>query len=167
WPTWPSTRRRTSRRPSTSWPAARSSSTGSRSSSSTRWCATRSTPTSRQASVRSSTSGSAGGSSHPQVIPATLGCPDREVVTVPESTPLRPADAEALRGLAGGAVHLPGDPLYDEARMPWNLQVDEHPAAVAYPADPQEVARIVKAAAASGLRVAPQGTGHGAPPLAG
>jgi FAD/FMN-containing dehydrogenase len=96
-----------------------------------------------------------------------LGCPDREVVTVPESTPLPAADAEALRGLAGGAVHLPGDPIYDEARMPWNLQVDEHPAAVAYPADPQEVVRIVKAAAASGLRVAPQGTGPGAPPLAG
>ena len=96
-----------------------------------------------------------------------LGCPDREVVTVPESTPLPAADADALRGLAGGAVHLPGDPLYDEARMPWNLQVDEHPAAVAYPADRQEVARLVKAAAASGLRVAPQGTGHGAPPLAG
>jgi FAD/FMN-containing dehydrogenase len=89
------------------------------------------------------------------------------VVTVPESTSLSPADAEALRGLAGGAVHLPGDPLYDEARMPWNLQVDERPAAVAYPADPQEVARILRAAAASGLRVAPQGTGHGAPPLAG
>jgi len=86
---------------------------------------------------------------------------------VPESTPLPTADAEALRGLAGGAVHLPGDPLYDEARMPWNLQVDERPAAVAYPADPDEVARIVRAAAASGLRVAPQGTGHGAPPLAG
>ena len=75
--------------------------------------------------------------------------------------------AEALRGLAGGAVHLPGDAVYDEARMPWNLQVDERPAAVAYPADPQEVARIVRAAAASGLKVAPQGTGHGAPPLAG
>ena len=90
-----------------------------------------------------------------------------EVVTVPEPTRLPPADAEALRGLAGGAVHLPGDPLYDEARMPWNLQVDEHPAAVAYPAVPHEVARIVRAAAAAGLRVAPQGTGHGAPPLAG
>lgn len=75
--------------------------------------------------------------------------------------------ADALRGLAGGAVHLPGDAVYDEARMPWNLQVDEHPAAVAYPADPQEVALIIKAAAAAGLKVAPQGTGHGAPPLAG
>ncbi|KRF01521.1 FAD-linked oxidase [Nocardioides sp. Soil777] len=96
-----------------------------------------------------------------------LACPAHEVVTVPESTPLPTADAEALRGLAGGAVHLPGDPLYDESRMPWNLQVDECPAAVAYPADAHEVARIVRAAAASGLRVAPQGTGHGAPPLAG
>lgn len=90
---------------------------------------------------------------------------------MPESTPLprslRVVDAAPLRGLAGGAVHLPGDPLYDEARMPWNLQVDEHPAAVAYPGDPQEVARVVRAAAESGLRVAPQGTGHGAPPLAG
>lgn len=96
-----------------------------------------------------------------------LGCPDREVVTVPDPTPLPTADAAALRGLAGGAVHLPGDFLYDESRMPWNLQVDERPAAVAYPADPDEVARIVRVAASSGLRVAPQGTGHGAPPLAG
>lgn len=90
---------------------------------------------------------------------------------MPESTPLprpsRVADAGPLRGLAGGAVHLPGDALYDEARMPWNLQVDEHPAAVAYPADPHEVSLILEAAAATGLRVAPQGTGHGAPPLAG
>ena len=91
-----------------------------------------------------------------------LGRRDREVVTVQQAE-----RREALRALAGGAVHLPGDPLYDEARMPWNLQVDEHPAAVAYPADPHEVARIVRAAAAAGLRVAPQGTGHGAPPLAG
>jgi FAD/FMN-containing dehydrogenase len=96
-----------------------------------------------------------------------LGCRPDEVVTVPESTSLPTADAEALRGLAGGAVHLPGDVLYDEARMPWNLHVDEHPAAVAYPADPQEVARVVRTAGNAGLRVAPQGTGHGAPPLAG
>ena len=28
--------------------------------------------------------------------------------------------ADSLRGLCGGAVHLPGDPGYDEARMAWN-----------------------------------------------
>jgi FAD/FMN-containing dehydrogenase len=74
---------------------------------------------------------------------------------------------DVLRGLCGGAVHAPGDPLYDEARLPWNLQVDERPAAVVYPAFPDEVASVVKAAASTGLSVAPQGTGHGAPPLAG
>ena len=74
--------------------------------------------------------------------------------------------ARALRGLCGGAVCLPGDAAYDLARTPWNLMLDDHPAAVAYPAGPQEVGEVVRAAAASGLSVAAQGTGHGAPPLA-
>lgn len=72
-----------------------------------------------------------------------------------------------LRGLCGGAVHLPGDPGYDEARTAWNLQADARPAAVAYPAFPDEVATVVRAAAEADLKVAPMGTGHGAPPLAG
>lgn len=78
-----------------------------------------------------------------------------------------PEQLEHLRSLCGGAVHLPGDPLYDEARVPWNLHVDARPAAVAYPAFPDEVAAVLRGAAAAGLKVAPQGTGHGAPPLAG
>ena len=86
---------------------------------------------------------------------------------VTESAPLAPSGAEVLRGLCGGAVHLPGDPAYDEARLPWNLQVDSQPAAVAYPAFPAEVSTVLRAAASVGLNVAPQGTGHGAPPLAG
>jgi len=48
--------------------------------------------------------------------------------------------ARSLRGLCGGAVHLPGDPAYDMARAPWNLQACDHPAAVVYPAFPEEVA---------------------------
>ncbi len=72
---------------------------------------------------------------------------------------------ESLRGLLGGAVHLPGEPGYDEARMPWNLAVDQRPAAVALPATTDDVVTIVRAAAAAGLRVAPQGTGHNAGPL--
>jgi FAD/FMN-containing dehydrogenase len=75
--------------------------------------------------------------------------------------------AEGLRGLCGGAVHLQGDPAYDMARSPWNLQMADYPAAVAYPADPDEVGDVLRAAAAAGLHVAPQGTGHGAPPLEG
>lgn len=86
---------------------------------------------------------------------------------VPEPAPVAPAGAEVLRGLCGGAVHLPGDSAFDEVRVPWNLQVDVRPAAVAYPAWASEVVDVVRAAASVGLKVAPQGTGHGAPPLAG
>src|SRR3954468_24763369 len=73
--------------------------------------------------------------------------------------------AYLLRGLCAGAVHLPGDPGYDASRMPWNVAVDQRPAAVAYPACADEVSDIVRSAVASGLRVAPQGTGHNAGPL--
>ncbi|WP_432479482.1 FAD-binding oxidoreductase [Nocardioides sp. GXQ0305] len=86
---------------------------------------------------------------------------------VPDPASLATPGAEVLRGLCGGAVHLAGDAAYDEVRLPWNLQADSRPAAVAYPAFPSEVADVVRAAASVGLRVAPQGTGHGAPPLAG
>lgn len=50
------------------------------------------------------------------------------------SPPVHPG-AATLRGLGGGAVHLPGDPGYDTARMPWNVAVQQRPAAVACPAD--------------------------------
>ena len=85
--------------------------------------------------------------------------------TTPEQTTSPLADASSLRGLCGGAVHLPGDPGYDAARMPWNVAVQQHPAAVAYPASADEVVEVVRAATAAGLRVAPQGTGHNAGPL--
>ena len=71
----------------------------------------------------------------------------------------------ALRDLCGGAVALPGDDGYDAARQAFNLTVDQRPAAVAYPADAAEVAEVIRAARAAGLRVAPQATGHNARPL--
>ena len=64
-------------------------------------------------------------------------------------------------------MHFPGDPGYDMARSPWNLQIQHHPAAVAYPASAEEVADVLRAARRAGLRVVPQGTGHGAAPLDG
>ncbi len=73
--------------------------------------------------------------------------------------------ADSLRGLCDGAVHLPGDPGFDAARMPWNVAVDQRPAAVAFPRNAVQTAELVRAAAAAGLRVAPQSTGHGAGPL--
>jgi hypothetical protein len=78
----------------------------------------------------------------------------------------RPLAADALRGLLGGRVHLPGDPGYDAARLPWNLAVDQRPAAVAMPRTAAEVGAVVRVAAEAGLRVAPQSTGHNAGPLA-
>ncbi|MBL7523030.1 FAD-binding oxidoreductase [Frankia sp. CNm7] len=76
-----------------------------------------------------------------------------------------PGRAAALRGLCGGAVLLPGDDGYDVARAAWNLAVDQRPAAIAYAGDAGEVAEVLRAATAAGLRVAPQGTGHNAGPL--
>jgi FAD/FMN-containing dehydrogenase len=77
-----------------------------------------------------------------------------------------PTPAETLRGLCGGQVYLPGDPGYDVARIPWNLAVDQRPAAVAVPRTAEDVSEVVRAAAVAGLRVAPQSTGHNAGPLA-
>jgi FAD/FMN-containing dehydrogenase len=82
----------------------------------------------------------------------------------PSPSPASPASSAAasLRGLCAGAVHLPGDPGYDDARLPWNVAVDQRPAAVAFPASVGDVREVVQAASAAGLRVAPQSTGHNA-----
>ncbi|HSS91096.1 MAG TPA: FAD-binding protein, partial [Streptosporangiaceae bacterium] len=63
-----------------------------------------------------------------------------------------------------------GDPGWDEARRAWNLAVDQRPAAVAVPRSVDDAAAAVGFARRRGLRVAAQGTGHGAAalgPLAG
>lgn len=82
-----------------------------------------------------------------------------------ESTARSIERAASLRGMCDGAVHLPGDPGYDRARLPWNVAVDLRPAAVAFPATVDDVNAVVREAAADGLRVAAQGTGHNPGPL--
>lgn len=64
-----------------------------------------------------------------------------------------------------GTVTYPQDPGWDEARAAWNLAVDQHPHSVVAVADADDVSLTLRHAAASGLRVAPQGTGHLAAPL--
>ena len=87
-------------------------------------------------------------------------------MTLTTPTRLSPADAgRALQERCGGIVHLPDDPAYDAVRLPWNVAVDQRPAAVAMPTNAADVAAVVRAAAAVGLRVAPQSTGHGAAAL--
>jgi FAD/FMN-containing dehydrogenase len=63
------------------------------------------------------------------------------------------------------SVVLPGDEGWDEARLAWNLAVDQRPAAVAVPTTAEEVAAVVRWAGELKLRVAAQGTGHNAAAL--
>jgi hypothetical protein len=81
--------------------------------------------------------------------------------------PLAVASALALRHELGDLVRLPTDADFDAARTPWNVAVVQHPAAVAVPTCADDVVRVVRAARRHGLRVAAQGTGHGAGALAG
>jgi hypothetical protein len=76
------------------------------------------------------------------------------------------ADVGALRARIDGAVYGPTDAGWDRARQAWNLAVDQRPAAVAFPVTDADVAQVVAFARDQGLRVAPQGTGHGAAALA-
>jgi FAD/FMN-containing dehydrogenase len=75
-------------------------------------------------------------------------------------------DVEELRSRMEGTVVAPGDHDYDEARLAWNLAVDQRPALVATPATVADVVAVVDFARERGLRVAPQGTGHNAAALA-
>ena len=64
-----------------------------------------------------------------------------------------------------GRVVLPDHPNWDEARLAWNLSVDQHPAAVVFPESAEEVIAAVELARALELHVTAQGTGHNAAPL--
>jgi FAD binding domain len=70
--------------------------------------------------------------------------------------------ASQLRSRLDGRVVGPQDPGWDEARRAWNLAVDQHPAVVARPGSVDDVVAVVEVARSYGLRVAPQGSGHGA-----
>src|SRR6476619_6128422 len=74
-------------------------------------------------------------------------------------------DVGPLRNLLDGDAVARGDVEWDEARLAWNLTVDQQPVAVVLPESAADVAATVAFAKAHGLRVAPQGTGHGAAAL--
>jgi FAD/FMN-containing dehydrogenase len=59
----------------------------------------------------------------------------------------------------------PGDPSWDASRAVFNLAIDQHPAAIAFPETVSDVVEAIAYARAGGLRVAPQRTGHQAEPL--
>jgi hypothetical protein len=72
---------------------------------------------------------------------------------------------EGLRSRISGDVVAPEDPNWNEARVAWNLAVDQRPALVALPESADDVIEIVEYAREHGHRIAPQGTGHNAGPL--
>jgi len=74
-------------------------------------------------------------------------------------------DLEALRAAIAGQVSVPGQSGYDQARQAWNLAVDEHPSVVVVAESASDVVKAVQYARGHGMRIAPQGTGHGAAPL--
>jgi FAD/FMN-containing dehydrogenase len=69
------------------------------------------------------------------------------------------ADASALAAAIG-----PDSPDYDSARASFNLAVDQHPAAIAYPSTAADVIECVRGARATGLKVAVQSGSHNAGP---
>ncbi|WP_309065618.1 FAD-binding oxidoreductase [Microbacterium sp.] len=78
-----------------------------------------------------------------------------------------PTGDRELRDELGSGALLAGDPGYDAARSPWNVAIDQRPLAIVRPETVEEVVDVVRAAAARGIRIAPQATGHAAGALAG
>ena len=77
----------------------------------------------------------------------------------------RPVHTSSLASALEGKIALADQPGWDEARRAWQLNVDQRPAAVAYPESAQDVVSAVRFARKRGQRVAAQGTGHNAAPL--
>jgi FAD binding domain len=74
-------------------------------------------------------------------------------------------DLKSLESLAAeiaGTVILPGDAEWDAARRPWNIAVDQRPAAVVTPGGVDDIPIILAAARGAGLGVTVQPRGHGA-----
>ncbi|HET7053761.1 MAG TPA: FAD-binding oxidoreductase [Solirubrobacterales bacterium] len=65
-----------------------------------------------------------------------------------------------------GRIATPDDSDWDQARAAWNLAADQRPEAVAFAESAGDVAATVRFAAENDLKIAAQGTGHGAAPLA-
>jgi FAD/FMN-containing dehydrogenase len=74
--------------------------------------------------------------------------------------------AESLGARIRGEVVVPTDAAYDQARQAWNLHADQRPAFVVFPENADDVVAVVDYARANSLRIAPQGTGHNALPIA-
>ena len=66
----------------------------------------------------------------------------------------------ALRDVFGGRVLTAGDPGYDQARATLAGGIDNHPMAIAYAADAEDVRRVVSFARDNGVPLAVRSGGH-------
>jgi FAD/FMN-containing dehydrogenase len=69
---------------------------------------------------------------------------------------------EASKLAIRGRIATANESDWDEARMAWNMAADQRPVAVAFVESADDVSSVVGFARRNGLRVAAQGTGHGA-----
>jgi len=74
-------------------------------------------------------------------------------------------DLRTLADQLAGDIALPADTTWDTARQAWNLAVDQRPVAVVYPESADDVAAIVRFAAAHDLRIAFNAGGHNTGPI--
>jgi FAD/FMN-containing dehydrogenase len=74
-------------------------------------------------------------------------------------------DLDALRAAIACQVFVAGQAGYDQARQAGNLALDQRPSVVVEAEPAADVAQAVRYAHARAMRIAPQGTGHGAAPL--
>ncbi|MEV0292713.1 FAD-binding oxidoreductase [Nocardia sp. NPDC050710] len=69
-------------------------------------------------------------------------------------------DLDALRARMDGALVVPGDDGYDEARKVWNGSIDRRPLAIAQCAGPDDVSAAITFARASGVDLTVRGGAH-------
>jgi hypothetical protein len=104
-----------------------------------------------------------------RLTPLGLGDGGQDHVGPPDPGPdARSATDQAALALElelRGRLVRPGEDAWDAARSAWNRAVDQRPALVVEAADAFDVQAVVRFAARTGLKVAPQATGHGAAPL--
>jgi FAD/FMN-containing dehydrogenase len=74
--------------------------------------------------------------------------------------PMAPGSFEPLRAAVRGALCLPGEPGYEQARTIWNAMIDRHPAAIVRAAGAADVVQAVNFARENKLLLAVRGGGH-------
>lgn len=99
-------------------------------------------------------------------VEAPEGAAETATATQADALELRPIrDLDDLASVLAGTLSRPADADWNDARRAWQLLVEQHPIAVVTAANRHDLVLTVRAAAALGLRVAAQSTGHNAAPL--